>query len=177
MFRRARCPNPADDCIMKKISLMRPLLWVVWLGLLVFFISAGWFWARLDSSPQEAPAPASAHEPPSATAPAAVSLAALPPVVATAPKADLMPVPEKMKEAPVVRPDVGAVKPVPSIQPHEVMPSPEQLAAMPVPPEVIAAQKFGPPPDILRGMNNPPQEYLNGLKTPPPWVGQSPFKK
>lgn len=98
-------------------------------------------------------------------------------MVATAPKAELMPVPEKMKDAPVVRPNVGEVKPVPSIQPHEVMPSPEQLAAMPVPPEVIAAQKFGPPPDILRGMNNPPQEYLNGLKTPPPWVGQSPFKK
>lgn len=55
-----------------------------------------------------------------------------------------------------------------AIRPNSKAATPEEIAAVPPPPEAVAAMKAGPPPDVLRGMQNPPQHMIQGMKMTPP---------
>ena len=154
-----------------KSTLSRPLLVVAALALLAGAITAGWYLATGGGEPTtttEAPRPE-------------ISTAPLPPSGIA--RADAAPAGDSSRSSqdeagrkPILSPLLTPPAPPPmAAGPEKQMPSPEELAAIPPPPE-ISAGRAKPPPAILRGMQNPPPEMVKGLKTPPPWVKQTPAK-
>lgn len=161
-----------------KSTLSRPLLVVAALALLAGAIAAGWRWADGGGEPSTAARPATAPRPKPP-----VALPPLPPPAGiaradSAPQVDSTRVPQdnagrKPMPPPLLTPP-GPLPPV-AAGAEKQLPSPEELAAIPPPPE-IAAGLANPPPDMLRGIQNPPPEMVKGLKTPPPWVKKMPLK-
>lgn len=144
--------------------------------ILVAVIAAGWYWADSNGSADITPNARSDGNTQSLRAGGMPSAALSNPQMGST-AAGQMQLPTKAVEAaqtttnaPTAATPANVTVPPPLISEQVRNPTPEELAAIPPPPEAVAAMKAGPPPDVLRGMQNPPQHLLQGLKNPPPWV-------
>lgn len=157
---------------------MHSLLWPAMAVPLIGVIAIGWRWAAAPAQMQKQPASVPiASETKTRIPGTQPSTASTPPMaksyvstVASDP-ASVQSSATAKGRSPGFTPTAAPVNPTPPVATirEEVKDlTPEELAAIPPPPEAQAAMKAGPPPDILRGMQNPPMQYLQGLKHPPP---------
>lgn len=161
---------------MRKEESSHPLLWPLILLVLIGVIAAGWYWAGSSNGgipvsqggvlSRSQPIPvAGTGSVPILNHPAAASDDAVAPSTRQPPSRDATAAPVTQTSVSQAEPTAS---PITTIKEEVKNPTPEELAAIPPPPEAAAAMKAGPPPDILRGMQNPPLHMLQGLKNPPP---------
>lgn len=140
------------------------------LVILIGVMAAGWHWATAPENTVGDALPAADVIAPSAIQASPTATPLQPPggsdvaAPASPPEA---PGTAPEPTSPGLQPSKSA-SPVVTIKENVTNPTPEEPAAIPPPPEAVAAMKAGPPPDVLRGMQSPPQHLIQGAKMTPP---------